>query len=159
MVKNINREISAYREAIRHLWNTAFLSLEEAVRLGPSLENYEEIERLLFDALVCNPNGFDLKTRKASDPINQIRLKPISPDVPVLINRCKPASGYWDDPKKHMDQGVELAMIEFFDWDGYQTKNCSYYRFRILDWPKAPDLIGRDGLVEVLYVDAFYRDL
>lgn len=156
-MRNIKVEINAYREAVRHLWNSSFSALEEPLRFGVCLELFEQIDSLVFMALVCEPLGIQLDVRLSIDPIVNLKVVPISStDVPVLINRSMPASGYWDDPVKMIKAAdVELALIGFFDWDEYNTKDCRYYRVRIMNCKSQPNLIGRDALIETFYADVF----
>src|SRR5687767_7311907 len=135
-MKNIKTEIAAYREAVRHLWNSTFSTLDESLRFGICLELFEQVDDLIFRALVCEPLGIKLNPRASFDPIINLKVIPISllVEVPVMINRSTPASGYWDDPVKIINASdVDLAFISFFDWDGYNVKDCTYYRVRIID--------------------------
>ncbi len=158
-MKNISQEISVYREAIRHLWNSAFLPIDEVLRFGPCLDLFEEIDWLLFKALVCEPLGIEMERRSNLDPLTGVKVILTSPSVPALINRTIPAAGYWDDPMKLLaSSDVELAMIGFFDWDGDNVKDCAYYRVRILNNKSHPYLIGRDALVEAVYATVFLAE-
>jgi hypothetical protein len=156
-MRNIKTEIGAYREAVRHLWNSTFSTLDESLRFGRCLELFEQVDDLIFRALVCEPLGIQLDARASFDPINNLKVIPISPtDVPVMINRSTLASGYWDDPVKVIKASdVDLALIGFFDWDEYNQKDCRYYRVRIIDCKSQPNLIGRDALIETFYADIF----
>lgn len=156
-MKNIKSEMAAYREAVRHLWNSTFLPLDDSLRYGTCLELFEQIDRLMFTALICKPLGIELKSRTSSEPIAYLRVVPISAtDVPVLINRSIPASGYWDDPIKTINTSdVDFAFISFFDWDGYNQKDMHYYRVRIINCKSEPSLNGKDALIETLNAQVF----
>jgi len=156
-MRNIKTEIGAYREAVRHLWNSTFSTLDESLRFGRCLELFEQVDDLIFRALVCEPLGIQLNARASFDPLNNLKVIPISPtDIPVMINRSTPASGYWDDPVKVIKTSdVDLALIGFFDWDEYNQKDCRYYRVRIIDCKSQPNLNGRDALIETFYADIF----
>lgn len=156
-MRNIKTQIGAYREAVRHLWNSTFSTLDESLRFGRCLNLFEQVDDLVFRALVCEPLGIQLNARASFDPITNLKVVPISStDVPIMINRSTPASGYWDDPVKVMTApDVDLALIGFFDWDEYNQKDCRYYRVRIIDCKSQPNLIGRDALIETFYADVF----
>lgn len=156
-MKNIQAEILSYREAVRHLWNSSFSALNESLRFGTSLELFEQIDGLIFDALVCEPIGLEVKPRRSFDPILNLKVVPISStDVPILINRATPATGYWDDPLKLIAASeIDMTLINFFDWDPYRQKDLRYYRVRINDCNSQPNLIGRDALLETFYADVF----
>lgn len=160
-MRNIKSEIGAYREAVRHLWNSMFSTLEESLRFGICLELFEQIDDLIFTALVCEPLGIRLNVKASFDPIINLKVIPISlvAEVNVMVNRSIPASGYWDDPIKVMSASdADLAYIGFFDWDGYNVKDCAYYRVRIIDCKSQPNLIGRDALIETFCADVFLID-
>lgn len=156
-MKNIKAEMSAYREAVRHLWNSTFSTLDESLRFGSCLELFEKIDNLIFMALVCEPLEITQNEKSTFHPINRIKTIPISStEIPVMINRTIPASGYWDDPVKVIKASdVDLAFIGFFDWDEYNIKDCHYYRVRILDCKSQSNLIGKDALIETCYADVF----
>jgi hypothetical protein len=157
-MENIKRQVNAYRDAIRHLWNSAFSSLSDDLRYGACLESFEEIDFFLFKALIFEP--FDIKSDteyRTNNPIDRLKVKPCSEEsFSVLVNRDKPASGYWDYPVNSMKAAdVDLTFISFFDWDTYGQMDCRYYRVRITDCKNHADLIDRDALIETFYADVF----
>ncbi|MFZ6675435.1 hypothetical protein [Undibacterium sp. Xuan67W] len=157
-MRNIKTEVASYREAVRHLWNSAFSSLDEPLRFGVCLELFEEIDDLIFRALVCEPLGIEFEKKATNEPFTDFKVVPISllTEVPVMINRSVPACGYWDDPIKTIRlSDVDFALIGFFDWDGYNVKDCAYYRVRIIDCKSQPNLAGRDALIETLNANVF----
>lgn len=161
IVRSVRAEFAIYREAVRHLWNSAFSTIDEPLRFGVCLELFEEIDRLVFKSLVCEPLGIRLEEKATSTPFLDFKVIPISSsDVPVMVNRSIPASGYWDHPVRMLRAtDVDLALIGFFDWDEYNIKDCAYYRVRISDCISQPDLIGRDALIETHLADVFLREL
>jgi hypothetical protein len=156
-MKNIKPEMAAYREAMRHLWNSTFSKLDDSLRFGTCLDLFEQIDDLVFRALVCEPLGIELEARASFDPIVSLKVIPASTtDVPIMINRMVPASGYWDYPIKTITASdVDLVFIGFFDWDAYESKDMRYYRVRIVNSISEPDLVGRDALIETFYADVF----
>ena len=157
-MRNINSEINIYREATRHVWNSSFFSLEESVRFGAGLDLYQKIDDLLFGALVCAPLGSEYRPRASLDPIVDLQVVPRgTSDVPIMVNRSIPASGYWDGPVKTIRANdVHLALIGFFDWDEYAVKDCRYYRVRITQCNSNLNLVGKDALIETFYADIFF---
>lgn len=155
-MKKIENEIAIYREAVRHLWNTAFLKLEETLRFGICAEWFEEIERLLFLSIVCEPLNIDFDG-KFGNPIAQLTVTSVVPkDIPVLVNRSTPSTGYWDAPVKSiLSTDVTFVFICFFDWDDYSQRDLRYYRARITKCDSFPDLVGRDALIETCYADVY----
>jgi hypothetical protein len=147
-------QMSLFREAIRHLWNTSFRSLEQELRFGSCDEHFAQIKELLFRALVAEPLGLEFTSNKFGKlPISGLRVTPSSENVPVLVNRSTPPTGYWDDPTKVLPGTTELGFLGFFDWDEYGVKDCEYCRCVILSHPLRPDLAGREVLVGFLYLN------
>jgi hypothetical protein len=160
-MRNIKYEITLYREAVRHLWNSSYAMLEDSLRYGICLEIFLEIDYLIFRSLVCEPLGLVLKARSSFDPIKNLKVIPnnIHSDAIFKINRTVPASGYWDYPVKILNvSDIDCAFICFFDWDEYNVKDCAYYRVRIIDCQSNPDLIGRDALLETSYAEVFLEE-
>lgn len=157
-MENINKKIHAYREATRHLWNATFSSLEESERFGTGLDLFQQIDSLLFSALVSNPLELKHAARSSLEPFAELKVVPRSlSDIPILINRSTPATGYWDDPLKNIHSGAaKFALIGFFDWDEYSVKDCQYYRVRITHCDSNSTLVGRDALIETFYADVFF---
>jgi hypothetical protein len=159
-MRNTKVEMAAYREAVRHLWNSTFSTLDDSLRFGICLDLFEQIDSFVFRALVCEPLGIEFGAKASVDPINSLSVIPSSPsDVPIMINRSIPASGYWDDPVKVIRASdVDLVFIGFFDWEAYNQKDMRYYRVRILDCISQPSLAGRDALIETFYAEVFLND-
>jgi hypothetical protein len=154
-MKNVTAVIREYAEARRHLWNTSFSRMNDPLKFGAALEIYEDIDALLFKALVCEQSGLRCGTWSPGEPVPGLLVRPHTfTEVPILINRSVPASGYWDHPIKYvLPHEVELKYIGFFDWDEYTYMDCRYYRVRISTSLSLPELAGRDALVETSYAD------
>jgi hypothetical protein len=157
-MRNIRLEMAAYREAVRHLWNSAFSTLDDPLRFGACLDLFEQVDDIIFLALVCEPIGIELEERASFDPILSLKVIITShTEIPVMINRLIPASGYWDHHITSLSvSDIDLAFISYFDWDAYNQKDLRYYRVRIVDSKSQPDLIGRDALIETFYADVFW---
>ena len=157
-MRNITSEMRNYREAVKNLWNSSFSFLNESFRYGASLDLFEQIDELLFQALVCVPHGITVGPRASNAPIPSISISPIAASsCAVMINRASPAIGYWDDSRKLLCfPDVGLALIGIFDWDGYNYKECQYYRVRIVSCQSDKDLEGRDAILETDLVNVFW---
>lgn len=156
-MKNIKCQMATYRESVRHLWNFAFSSFEDNLRYGVCLDLFDEIEILLFKSLVCEPLGIKIDIKTMSEPINCLKIKPHSDTcIHAMINRTKPASGYWDYPVTSVAASdVDLVFMSFFDWEPYGQKDFRYYRARISNSKENIDLIGRDVLIETFSADVW----
>lgn len=155
-MQKIETEMTIYREAVRHLWNTAFIKLDETLRFGICAEWFEEIEFLLFRSIVCEPRDINF-VGKFGSPIAQLVVtSETTKDIPVLVNRSTPSTGYWDAPVKNiLSKDATFVFIDFFDWDDYAQKDLRFYRVRITRCDTFPELIGRDALIETCYAEVF----
>jgi hypothetical protein len=155
-MEKIETEIATYREAVRHLWNTTFAKLDEPLRFGICAEWFEEIECLLFRSIVCEPRNVKF-IGKFGSPIAQLAVtSEISKDIPVLVNRSTPSTGYWDAPVKTIPSvDTTFVFICFFDWNDYAQRDLRFYKVRITRCDTFPELIGRDALIETCYADVF----
>jgi hypothetical protein len=153
---------SHYRVAARAIWNTAFWPDAE-YRHWDASDQFDEIRRLLFDALVLDRLGkrWDLR-RILREPIPFFHVVPASGEsVPVMISNPREGRNcYWDDPVNRIRrEDATLCFIDHFDWNRMDYIDLQYYRVRIADFPGQPHLVGRDALLEVrnanvLLVDA-----
>jgi hypothetical protein len=152
---DLTDRINEFREAARHLWNTHFR--HDAKNQDWDLHDaFSEVYVALFNALV----RYNLPDTAPSiphlwDPGNtvlyQYRISAYSDRLPLVVNRTKPASGYWDHPTCIVDtSSVDLRLIAFFDWDNLGFKELRYFRIRIVK-ADDPDLMDRDALVETAY--------
>ncbi|HEY9677851.1 MAG TPA: hypothetical protein V6C76_07565 [Drouetiella sp.] len=160
---DLNRSINRFRLASRELFNNYF-----AVPLPPATWDYEYydgfnyVEERMFQALVLDPcivpflsddeYTFGLK----SHPYIRVRLPeqdldefygegPLS--APILINR-ELDSGYWDHPLHQFDNTAILKFICFFDWEHMHSRDYTYVRVEITDWPTHKEVVGKHALVE-----------
>jgi hypothetical protein len=89
-MQDITEEVSRYREAARHLWNTTF-------RAGPvswdARDNFSRVASEMFSALVLDPLGStENRLAEMFDPepshFQRIRVVPASEQIQILINRA-----------------------------------------------------------------------
>ena len=157
----ITDRIENFREAARHIWNLHFR--QEAVRNQnwDLRDAFSEVYVALFKAMVC----FDLPGQAPCIPhlydpeqtvLMPYRVVGNSQLLTLMINRTKPASGYWDHSTKYVaSKAVDLRLITLFDWDNLGFKDFRYFRVRIIK-ADDPDLVERDALAEVCHCSVDY---
>jgi len=150
-MQDITEEVSRYREAARHLWNTTF-------RAGPvswdARDNFSRVASEMFSALVLDPLGStENRLAEMFDPepshFQRIRVVPASEQIQILINRASKANGYWDDPVNRLQRGeADIRFVRFLDWDELGQRDFEYAQVRIVKWKAHPHLVNRFALLE-----------
>lgn len=149
---DITNDMQTFREASRHIWNTCFRQDAKLDQNWKLFDAFSEVYVALFNAIV----RFNLPESAPPIPhlyaekkvLEQYRVTSIADWLHLMINRDKPAAGYWDHPTEVVTtSGLELRLISLFDWDSLGFREFRYFRVRIL---KADDhdLIGRDALAD-----------
>jgi hypothetical protein len=98
MMHDITDAVNRYREAARHLWNTAFRAAP--VNWGTH-DAFDRVASELFTALALEPLGATEQRLAEMFPpayFQRVAIVPASDQVPILINRESKPHGYWDDP-------------------------------------------------------------
>ena len=145
--------LNAYRECVRHLWNTYFWHPAEAA-VDWDLQNaFDDVAAELFRILVLRKIGRDAEVKPdywaERDPLLFLKLEVASGRSEVMVNRGV-GTGYWDDPLKVIEPSeLELRFIQFFDWSLLGFREFALYRARIVGSRKHPHLVGRDALLPV----------
>ena len=153
---DITDRMQEFREASRHVWNLHFRHDAAQNQDWDLRDAFSEVYVSLFNAIV----RFRLPDSAPSIPhlwdpegtvLWQYRVAGRSDRVPLMINRDKPASGYWDHPTTYlMSSAVDLRLITLFDWDNLGFRDFRFYRVRIVK-ADDPDLVDRDALVDADY--------
>jgi hypothetical protein len=141
-----------YRLAAREIWNTAIWP-DPDFRNWDSVEDFQEIEKLLFQKLVLGKIGRDWPLEKTfSDPIPDLLVVPShAGGTPIMIQNPRPGAprGYWDDPVNWVKpEEAELLFISYFDWNWMDYIDLQYYLVKIARFDNHSDLIGREALIE-----------
>ena len=149
-MRDITADMTRYREAARHLWNTAF-------QRGADFDVRDDFSRVateLFNALVLNPlEATEQRLPEMGDaeptPFRRISIEPSADRVPILVNRGTQSYGYWDDPVNVVARGeATLRFVSFFDWDQLAPRDFHYVLAHISGWPAHPHLVDRFALLE-----------
>lgn len=158
---DITEQIQTFREASRHLWNSYFRFEAERNQDWDLRDSFSEVYGALFNSLV----RFHLPDSAPTIPhlwspakkiLWEYRIVSTTDRLPVMVNREKPASGYWDHPTEYVaSAAADLHLIELFDWDNLGFRDFRYFRVRIVK-ADDPDLVDRDALVDAAYCRVEY---
>jgi hypothetical protein len=151
-MKDVSSVFDHYRSNARAIWNTAFWP-DQDFRNWDSIEQFHEIEKLLFQELVLAK--VDREWPLCDLFVNAITFFQIAPSIahgtPILIQNPRPGAptGYWDDPVNLIKpREAELVFIAYFDWDQMDYIDLRYYRVKIVSFDAHPELVGREALIE-----------
>ena len=150
--------INRFRLASRELYNNHF-SIEppEDFDAWDWCENFYDVERALFRALVIHPSPLSKAEYGARN--QQIRVVSQTDTTPILINRLDDRQhGYWDCPINQIDRTAVLQFVYFFDFDRSKPKDNQYAMVWIESFPGHEIVSGRYALIEHQYVSYEYVD-
>ena len=149
-MNDISGVFDHYRVSARAIWNTAFWP-DVALRNWDSVEQFDEIQRILFSELVLRKTEREWPLQDIFEkPIPFFRIVPTC-DAPIMIQNPRSAreTGYWDDPTNRIKPGqAELQFIAYFDWNRMDYADLRYYRVKIIRFEAHPDVIGREALID-----------
>ncbi|MBI3987913.1 MAG: hypothetical protein HY343_13395 [Lentisphaerae bacterium] len=150
---DITDQMDSFREAARHLWNVYFWRDAERDGSWNLRDAFSEVYVALFNSIV----RFHLPESAPPIPhlwdpgktvLAQYQVVGNFDRLVLMINRDKPASGYWDHPTQYvLSSAVDLRLIALFDWDQLGFRDFRYFRVRIIK-ADDPDLVDRDALAE-----------
>ncbi len=160
---DITKHFNAFREAARHLWNLYFSENAEKNQDWDLRDAYSAIYVELFNALVLYylPEGAK-PIPHLYDPeknvLYEYKIVAENSRLPIMINRNKPASGYWDYLIEYIiSEKTDLRLISCFDFDQLGFRDLEYYRVRIINSDNT-DLIDRDGLVKTKHCKIIFDE-
>jgi hypothetical protein len=150
--KDVTSVFDHYRSTARTIWNTAFWP-DPDFRNWDSIEQFHEIEKLLFQELVFAK--LDREWPLSDLFVNAIPFIQMEPSIahgtPILIQNPRPGAptGYWDDPVNLIKpKQAELLFIAYFDWNEMDYIDLRYCRVKIASFDAHPELVGREALIE-----------
>ena len=151
-VQDVSSTFDHYRASARAVWNTAFWPAPQ-FRSWDSVDEFDEIQRLLFQALVVAKLEREWPLQNTfREAIPFFQIVPTS-STRILIQKPRPGAptGYWDDPVSTIDPGeAELLFIAYFDWNRMDYIDLQYYRVKISRFDAHRELVGREALIERL---------
>jgi hypothetical protein len=129
-VRDVTGIFDHYRVSARAIWNTAFWS-DQDFRNWNSIEQFHEIEKLLFQELVLAKVDREWPIQSLFE--SAIPFFHIVPSIvrgtPILIQKPRQGAptGYWDDPVNLVKPGqAELLFIAYFDWNEMDYIDLQY---------------------------------
>jgi hypothetical protein len=150
---DVTNEFNKFREAARHVWNTYFQEQAERNQNWDLRDEFSKIYVDLFNAIVkCGlpqsapsiPHLWVGEVKVLSD----YRVRGNDPNVPIMISRTIPSSGYWDYPVQRINsEQTDIRLISVFDWSELGFRDMRYFKVRIVA-SLNKDIVGRDALVE-----------
>ncbi|MDD5194199.1 MAG: hypothetical protein PHQ96_00810 [Candidatus Omnitrophica bacterium] len=164
-MRDVTNILLLYRKATRHLWNTYFVGNVKSLHECGPLCKYEEIDRLLFSALVLEkigktfPNEKKFIFRQNPIPFFMVTPRGQNKSLTMLISDSSVESyTKWNEAKKFEAVAqAEFYFIEFFDWDRYNYVNYPYYRVHIKKFPKYPHLENSDALIKTINASVIFK--
>jgi hypothetical protein len=160
-MRDVSSLFLAFREAARHLWNTAFYRPDphsEGAVAWDRRDAFSRVATELFSAIVLEPLGATDRRlapmwEHAAAPLTCFEVDPSATTaIPIMINRASPLTGYWDDPVSQIAPGeARMQFVSFFDWDELGFRDFQYVETLIVDFPAHPGLVGRYALIQFGY--------
>lgn len=149
---DVSRIFDHYRMSARAIWNTMFWP-DPDFRNWDSIDQFHEIERLLFQELVLAKLDREWPLQNIfQNAIPFFHIVPTLGDrTPIMIQNPRPGAptGYWDDPVNTVKRGeAELVFIAYFDWNKMDYIDLRYYHVRINSFSAHPELVDREALIE-----------
>jgi hypothetical protein len=152
-MRDVTDVLNTYRECLRHIWNAYFAPDARGDTDWDSVEDFDTASGYRFRALVLRKiereeAGTRVLDETLAEPLLFLRIDR-DPCGEILINRQQ-SRGYWDHPLRTVEKGdLDLALLGYFDWDVTGHRDLAYYRTRIVDSSKYPDVVGKDALVPI----------
>lgn len=129
---DITVEMSRFKEASRHLWNTYLVPAGGSASIA-TIQAFEEIERALLKELVLRELGADARAADyRRGPTKGIVVRPNEylTDIPLqLAEVMENKSVRWSESRR-VPVGTlgEIEFYDFFDWNPYGLRDFSFVR-------------------------------
>lgn len=164
---DVTDDLYNYLDAKRHLWNTYFRGKVKSLHECSPLEEYEQIDKLLFSGLVARAIE-RFSHQSYSDLIDKpwmyLRVRPRKTlsALPMMVSDTVEGdvggSRRWNNTEVIVLQdGSDFGFIEFFEWDRYDFVTYPYIRVKIDGWSQLPELIGKEALIDIMNARVFYN--
>ena len=145
---DITDSMLAFREAVRHTWNTFLVGGGNATS-PETQEAFLSIERALLRIMVFSPHGVgDLANSYRSSVFSRVLIRPasITAQLPIRFGqRDANLNVVWDiETTIEVDEVVKFNLIDFFDWYPYGQIDMAFVRVR-------EENQGRLALIEQRY--------
>lgn len=155
--------VQSYRLALQSLWNIYYWH-DERFRDWESVKDFDTIRPALFRGLVSRRLE-PLAESSGSEEVfgTSYRVVPslttgLIPTMFVNMQSADAPNRSWEylTGPFSKDQ-VTLTLIDLFDWNVRGYRDFRYYRVKICDFKDRQEMVGQEGLVEVLDVDVLWN--
>jgi hypothetical protein len=152
--RNVTLDLLQYLEAKRHLWNGYFRDKVDDLRGCGVLDDFEQVDRSLLNALVLRPLGqppLPTGTSLGEDPLPVITLKAKDESAPlqILVGGPPPErERSWRHVEFDPRAPYVIQFIDFFDWDRYSYASFPFVLGRVVCSERSPGCAGRNVLIE-----------
>jgi hypothetical protein len=157
-MRDITALMSRYRECARNLWNVYFSTDEN---IGGALDSFDEIRRLLFDALVVDQLCYEGDAEPPDLPPPQLRVVPRNRSEILIEQLSAPGEAhYWGEVRDLFvgPDEITLEFIEYFDFSQSPIKDFRYFLCRILRFPEHTEFEGRRALIDAIAGTVFHDE-
>ena len=165
MEEDITDIVQQYRLALSYLWNHHFWATS-AMREWESVEVFEQIKVPLFEALVARRVERDSggRTMIFGDGYKIVPKKEPSGKEGVITSlfvdigfKSSPGQCWKELTGRFSATDIAMTLLDLFEWDKLNWKDFRYYYVRLDSFREYPDLVGRNGLVDVLRADVVFE--
>jgi len=144
----------------RSIWNPAFWP-DSDLHEWDFVDAFDDIRRTLFDSLVLSKIDEEFPAQDLfREPIPFLRIAAQSErgcSIMIQNLRGPGQTCYWDDPVQTVPKnGIEMQLIDFFDWNRMAIQDFRYYRVSIARFDEHPHLVGREALIETHYARVLF---
>jgi hypothetical protein len=147
-----------YRECSRNLWNVYFARREN---VGPSLDTYEPIRKMLFETLVVDELSYEGIAEEADIPPPALRVLPNHRSQLLVKALSAPGeNAYWGEGGALSvgPEDISLAYADYFDFSNLSLRDFQYYLCKILRFPSHPEYEGREALIQAVDGRVFHDE-
>ncbi len=151
-MNDITEIIFKYKEAARHLWNSAFQFLEDGD------DEFDEVNNRLFISLVFNQVSPYIREEEIkSEYIPSIEVMPEFGPRGAIVMFAFQSGNTWNwEEIRLTEKSIKLKFMYFFDWKEYKYREFQYARARIIECPEHKNIVGADMLIES-HMCQYYR--
>jgi len=160
-MQDISVKLLTYLEAKRHLWNVYFADKAIDLKACSALDDYEEIDKLLFSALVLREIGKDMDTDFifGQDSFPYLKIIPREGIDQIEIMTCSIENDrkIWSNPwMLNIAHDCQFDFIEYFEWYRYGFVSYPYYLVKITKCDTHPELLNAEALIEISNAKVFF---
>jgi hypothetical protein len=157
-MRDITDPMNAYRECLRHLWNTYFSGRED---VGSSIDVFSRIEPLLFEGLIENELNYDGESDPETlpPPIFKVVPRERAPIIVKFLDEPGQAHRWGDGGNIYVGpEDIELDFIEYWDWSQWPIREFEYFLCRIARFQSHPQYEGREALIKAFDGRVFHDE-